>query len=109
MPKRLTLIEQRKLYHSLPKHRKDLVHAAILRKHKGGEMKGSGLMDIVKSVGNALGHLGKEIGPVIIKEVVSAFIKSKMSGKGITLPGGGLKLAGQGKRMTRGRPKKYKI
>jgi len=108
MPKRLTLVEQRKLYKSLPRHRKRLVEAAILRKHKGGEMKGAGFMDLVKSAGNALGHLAKEIGPVILKEVVSAVIKNKMSGKGITLPGGALKLAGQGRRMTKGRPKKYK-
>jgi len=108
MPKRLTLVEQRRLYKSLPKHRKDLVHAVILKKHRGGAMKGAGFMDIVKSVGSALGHLGKEIGPQIIKEVITAVIKKKISGSGITLPGGALKLAGQGRRMTKGRPKKYK-
>lgn len=104
MPKRLTIAEQRRLYHSLPSHRKKLVEDAILRKHKSGDMQGSGIMDLVKTAGNALGHLAKEIGPVIIKEVVSAVIKNKMRGGGITLPGGALKLAGQGMKKR----KKYK-
>lgn len=108
MPKRLTLPEQRRLYQSLPAHRKKLVEAAILKNHKGDDMKGAGLMDMVKSVGKALGHVAKEIGPVVIKEIVSAVIRNKMSGKGITLPGGALKLAGQGHYMNKGRAKKYK-
>jgi len=68
-------------------------------------MKGDGLMDIIKKVGKSLGAVGKEIGPIVLKEIVAPLIVKKYAGKGLTLPGGGLKKKAPRKKKTM--PKKY--
>ena len=66
-------------------------------------------MSILKSVGNSLGKIGKEIGPTVLKEIIAPILvaKYKQKGKGLTLPGGGLTLPGgaiyKGKPATRRR------
>ena len=65
-------------------------------------------MSILKSIGKVLGPVIKEIGPTVLKELVVPFIKKKMNGKGHTLPGGGLKLAGQRGKGTK-KSKPYKM
>lgn len=94
MVKRLNLSEQRKLYGALPASRKNMV-----KKHcRACAMRGEGLGKILKSTGKVLGPVAKEIGPTVMKEIVVPLLREKMKsqkGKGLTLPGGGLKLAGQ--------------
>ena len=91
MPTRLTLSQQRALVKALPHHR-----ISAVKKHcQACQMKGQGIMSILKSIGSVLGPIVKEVGPTVLKELVVPFIKKKMNGKGLTLPGGGLKLAGQ--------------
>ena len=94
MPTRLTLPQQRALLRALPMSRKN----ACKRHCQDCQMKGQGFMDIMKSIGKVLGPIAKEIGPTVLKEFVVPFIKKKIDGKGLSLPGGTLKLAGQGKR-----------
>ena len=97
MPTRLTLPQQRALVRALPVHR-----MMAVRKHCSNcEMKGQGIMDILKSIGSVLGPLVKEVGPTVLKELIVPFIKGKMgkglhnAGSGLSLPGGALRLAGQ--------------
>jgi hypothetical protein len=71
-------------------------------------MKGEGIKSILAKVKKALGPIAKEIGPVVLKELIIPFLKKKagLSGKaGKGSCGGTLKLAGQGNRK-RGRPRK---
>ena len=95
MPKRLTLVEQRKLLRALPKSRID----ACRRKCHSCQMRGDGLGSILKSIAKTLGNVGKEIGPVVLKELVLPMIKKKIEGKGLRPAGGGcgsgLRLAGR--------------
>lgn len=90
---KLTKAQQKALINALPAMHKSAVkqHAIALR------MKGHGIMDIIKSIGSFLGPIAKEVGPTVLKEFVLPFIKKKMDGGGLALPGQGLKLAGQGK------------
>ena len=94
MPTRLKLSEQRRLYDALPQCRK-----TALRKHcQSCQMRGDGIKDIFKSIGKVLGPIAKEIGPTVLKEIVIPLLKKKIDGKGISLPGGTLRLAGQGRK-----------
>lgn len=77
------------------------------------EMSGEGFMDILKKLGSGLAEIVKAIGPIVLKEVIVPYVKTKMSGSGPRLPGGGvLHLPGQGTSLAggakrkRGRPKK---
>ena len=84
--------QQRDMVKALPAHR-----LSDVKKHCNHcSMKGDGIMDIIKSVGRVLGPIAKEIGPTILKELVMPFIKKKVSGKGLHVSGGALRLAGQG-------------
>ncbi len=59
-----------------------------------------------RMAGGQLGFLTSVLGPLVAKEVaktVVPLIGKKIRGKGITLPGGALKLAGQGPRQRRRR------
>ena len=87
MPQRLTVAQQRSLYRALPPSRKMLVKKTC----KECQMKGDGFMDILKKVGRALGAVGKELGPTVIKEIVAPLVLKKYGGYGLTLPGGGKK------------------
>ena len=105
-PKRkMTVAQQRMLYHSLPA----VIKLGAKKKCLECQMKGDGLMSIIKSVGKSLGKLGKEIGPTVLKEIIAPILvsKYKQKGKGLTLPGGGLTLPGgaiyKGKPATRRR------
>ncbi len=87
--KALTKPQQRALYAALPASRK-----ALVKKHcKACEMKGEGIMDILKSIGKALGPVARELGPVILKELILPMLKQKAG-----IKGKGLKLAGAGKK-----------
>ena len=97
MPTKLTKAQQKALLKALPAHRKNAVKAHCQ------QMKGEGFMDILKSVGSVLGPIAKEVGPTVLKEFVLPFVKKKIEGGGLSLPGGALRLAGQ-----RGRGKKKK-
>lgn len=99
MVKRLSIPEQRKMYKALPQSR----HIAVKKYCCDCSMKGEGIMDILKKIGEVLGPIAKELGPVVLKEIIVPFLKNKMSGNGLGLPGNGLKLAGQ-----RGKGKKIK-
>ena len=101
MVKRLTLKEQRKIVRDLPKSR-----LMAVKKHCNScEMRGEGMVDIIKSVGIVLGPIAKEFGPTILKEIVAPFVVGKIK-KRMDKSGQGLRLAGQrgqghckGKRM----------
>ena len=97
---RLSLPEQRNMIRALPSHRLMQVknHCEMC------QMKGQGISEILKSISSVLGPIIKEVGPTVLKELVIPFIKKKMSGKGLSPAGMGLKLAGQGKK--RKKPKK---
>jgi len=90
---KLTKAQQKALLNALPSQ-----HKSAVKKHaKSLHMKGEGIMDILRSVGNFLGPIAKEVGPVVLKEFVLPFLKKKMEGGALTPAGGqGLKLAGQG-------------
>lgn len=102
MPTKLTLAQQRALMRALPATRMD----AIKKHCQACEMKGEGFKDIMRSIGRVLGPIVKEIGPTVLKELIIPMIKAKMGGSGLKVPGGALRLAGQGR--GRGRPKKIK-
>jgi len=90
MPTRLTKAQQRSLIRALPAHRKNAV-----KKHcQKCQMQGQGFKDILKSVSSVLGPIAKEVGPVVLKELVVPFLKNK-AGLGLRLPGGALRLAGR--------------
>jgi hypothetical protein len=66
-------------------------------------MRGEGITEILKSIGDVLGPIAKELGPTVMKEFIIPFIKKKIEGKGLnpagmglSPAGGALKLAGQG-------------
>ena len=67
------------------------------------QMRGDGLTDILKSAGRVLGNVGKEIGPVVLKELIIPMLKKKYLGSGLSPAGGTLKLAGQGTRKRKKR------
>ena len=100
MPTRLTTPQQRELLKALPPTRKKAVKTHC----QSCQMKGEGIMDIIKSVGAVIGPIAKEIGPTVLKEFVLPFVKKKIEarnkpvGSGLTPAGGALKLAGQGKK-----------
>jgi len=107
MPRKLTLVEQRKLVRALPAHR-----IAAVRSHcRKCEMKGEGILSILKTICKALGPVAKELGPVVLKELVLPLLTKKLfkgkgrkprkkaSGRGLSLPGQGLSLPGSGLRL----------
>ena len=94
MLSKLTLPQQRSMLRALPMSRKMEAKKYCKQCH----MAGQGIMDIVKSIGSILGPIAKEIGPTVLKEFIIPLIKKKIDGKGIGLPGGTLRLAGQGKK-----------
>lgn len=95
----LTLNQQRALVRMLP-----AVKRSLLQKEcRTCEMAGEGFFDILKSAGKFLvknlGAVAKEIGPIVIKELVVPMLKKK-AGLGLKLAGSGksgngLRLAGQ--------------
>tara|TARA_R110000787_G_scaffold191748_2_gene303242 strand:- start:957 stop:1298 length:342 start_codon:yes stop_codon:yes gene_type:complete len=93
MPTRLTIPQQRMLIKTISPARK----RAIKTHCNKCSMKGQGFKEILKSIGSVLGPIAKEIGPIVLKELILPFVKKKISGKGLTPAGGSLKLAGQGK------------
>ena len=98
--KRLSVNEQRALVNAMPAHRMK----NVITHCRECEMRGEGVKEIVKSVGKALGSIGKEIGPVVLKELIIPLLLAKgkktlgmglkLSGSGLTLPGSGLTLPG---------------
>jgi hypothetical protein len=88
--------------------------ADVKKKCRECEMKGDGLKSIIKSIGQFLGPVVKEVGPTVLKELVIPLLLQKygkkgptrntqgkglsLPGGGLSLPGGGLKLSGQGKK-----------
>ena len=91
MPTRLTKSQQHALLRALPAHRKNAVKSHC----QSCQMRGEGFKDILKSIGKVIGPIAKEVGPVVLKEFILPFVKKKIAGNGLTLPGGGLRLAGQ--------------
>ena len=87
--KKATKAEQRKMYNSLPESRKK----ALMKHCKACHQRGEGFMDIFKSIAKFLGPVAKEIGPVVLKEILMPLLKKKAG-----LDGKGLKLAGEGKK-----------
>ncbi len=80
-----------------------------LREHlqAGQGMSGAGFFSFLGSIGKALLPIVKAVGMPILKDVLLPagvdMLKKKISGNGLSLPGGALRLAGQ-----RGRGKKKK-
>jgi hypothetical protein len=93
MPARLKLSEQRALLGALPKSRIKALEKHCLK----CQMKGQGIKEILKSASQILGPIAKELGPTVMKELIIPMLKKQM-GMGLSLPGGALKLAGQGKK-----------
>lgn len=89
----LTLPQQRMLLSSITPAKKK----AVKQYCRTCNMRGDGIMDILKSIGKVLGPIAKEVGPIALKEFILPFLKQKMEGKGISPAGGSLKLAGQGR------------
>ena len=100
--------EQRTLLNALPSSRK----MAVKKHCEQCEMKGEGILSILKSVGKVLGPVAKEFGPTILKELVIPFVKHKAGlkgkgakGSGVNLSGSGVNLSGSGAKKKVGRPK----
>lgn len=87
--KKATKKEQRLMYDALPESRKK----ALAKHCKSCEQRGEGIMDVLKNIGKFLGPVAKELGPVVLKEILLPLIKQKAGVKG-----SGLKLAGEGKK-----------
>jgi hypothetical protein len=97
----LTLIEQRKLVRAIPAKYK-----TGLKKHcRSCEQGGAGFFDVLKSAGNwlgkTLGPIARQIGPVVLKELVVPMIskklgmgKPKKAGSGLRPMGAGLRTMG---------------
>lgn len=85
--KKATKKEQRLMYDALPESRKK----ALAKHCKSCEQRGEGIMDVLKNIGKFLGPVAKELGPVVLKEILLPLIKQKAGVKG-----SGLKLAGEG-------------
>lgn len=92
-------------------------HKTKLRKHlrehiqAGKGMSGAGLFSFLGSIGKTLLPIVKAVGMPILKDVLLPagvdMLKKKISGNGVSLPGGALRLAGQrGRGRPRGRPRK---
>ena len=96
---KLTKIEQKRILNSLSAPNKARVKAHVRSK----QMSGEGIMDILKSVKSVLGPVASALGPEVLKKFIVPMLKKQL-GLGITLPGSGLRLAGQ-----RGRGKKKKV
>jgi hypothetical protein len=99
MPTKLSLSQQRALLKALPQHRK----MAVKKHCQSCQMRGDGIIDILKSVKSALGPIISEVGPTVLKEFVAPYIMKKIEqvskkgnkGDGLKIPGSGLRLAGQ--------------
>ena len=87
-----TLAQQRKIYKALPAAKR----SAVTTKCRTCAQRGDGFMSILKSIGSVLGPIAKEIGPVLLKDVIIPMVGKKIQGNG-------LKLAGQGKPVRRRR------
>ena len=92
--KRLNKEQKRLLSRNLTKAEKRIIRNTVVR------MQGRGIGDIVRSIIKVLGPIGKIIGPVILKEIVTPLIGKlgrKIGRKIGLLPQGakGLRLAGQ--------------
>lgn len=103
---KLTKAQQKALLNALPASEK-----VKLKKHvKDLHMKGTGLMDIVRSVGSFLSPIVQQVGPTVLKNFILPFISKQLGGSGLNPAGGslnpaggGLKLAGQGgKKLVKG-------
>ena len=91
--KKLTLAQQRALLRSLPSSR-----IGEWKNHcRDCQMRGAGIKDMLSSAGKFLGPVVRELSPIILKEILIPLAKKK-AGLGLSLPGSGLKLAGQGKK-----------
>lgn len=89
---KLTKVQQKALLNAISSQ-----HKSAVKKHaKALHMQGHGIMDILRSVGEFLGPIAKEVGPTVLKEFVLPFLKKKMEGGGLNPAGQGLKLGGQG-------------
>ncbi len=89
--KKATKQEQRRMYDALPESRKK----ALAKHCKSCEQRGEGFMDVFKSIAKFLGPVAKELGPVVLKEILMPLLKKKA---GLEPKGKGLKLAGEGKK-----------
>tara|TARA_R110000787_G_scaffold251921_3_gene357416 strand:- start:412 stop:738 length:327 start_codon:yes stop_codon:yes gene_type:complete len=81
---------------------------AQIKKHcQSCEMKGQGLLSILKSVGKFLLPVVKTIGMPVLKEFILPFLRNK-AGLGLKPSGGGLRLAGRTPRRnaSHARPRK---
>ena len=94
MPTKLTKAQQRRLLAALPPDRRKAAKHHARAMH----MAGSGIGDILSSMMSILGPVVKEVGPTVLKEYIMPWLKKKMEGRGLSLPGTGLRLAGQGKK-----------
>jgi len=104
--KRLTLKEQRQIVDAMSKKHKE----ALKKYCRSCEQNGDGLNEILEKVKVFLKNIAIEVGPKIMKELIVPFLMKKAkehmglglapAGKGLSVAGGTLKLAGQGKKMS---------
>ena len=79
----LTVKEQRKILRDLPVSTKNKCKMHCRQQ----QMKGLGISDILKSIGNVLGPIVKTLGPTVLKNFIVPFLEKKMRGEGIRLAG----------------------
>jgi len=105
--KRLSIAEQRNLIRQLPPSRLQ----AVKRSCVADEQKGEGIKTIATNAGKALGHLGRELGPTVLKELIIPMLKKKIAGSGKKRmrAGRGLRLAGTGKRKPKAKKSRRKM
>jgi hypothetical protein len=110
--RKLSLADQRKLIRTIPADRR----VALRKCCKDCEQRGYGIKTTIKKAGEALGFIGREIGPTVLKELILPLLKKKTAGRGLRLAGAGgkksggrgLTLSGAGKRKGKKRKTKRK-
>ena len=89
---KLNRSQKKSLLHGLPPSKK--LHCRSIC--KSGRMRGEGIGDILRKVKNFLGPIAKEVGPVVLKEWLLPYLKTKMSSSG-----NGLRLSGMGRKKNK--------
>ena len=99
----LTMSQKKAIKGALSQKDKQMLMASL----KADDMGGEGFMDFIRSVGKFLnpvvkkvGGIAKDAAPFILKEIVLPLAKKELekriSGKGLNVAGGGLKITGTG-------------
>lgn len=113
MSLKLSPAQQRAVLRALPPGKKAECAKVCAMCH----MRGEGIKDILKKVASVIGPVAKQVGPTVLKEFILPMLKKKYgiaasgsgrrpAGNGLQVPGGALKLAGEGKKRKTTRRRK---